>query len=58
MKKMDWCLVGEPSSTNKLGDIVKNGKPESVQEISYSTLCRFKISNVRAFNSSAVTSVE
>ena len=25
-EKMDWCLVGEPSSTNKLGDIVKNGR--------------------------------
>ena len=24
-EKIDWCLVGEPSSTNKLGDVVKNG---------------------------------
>ncbi|KAF7276072.1 hypothetical protein GWI33_010947, partial [Rhynchophorus ferrugineus] len=25
-EKIDWCLVGEPSSTNKLGDIIKNGR--------------------------------
>lgn len=25
-EKIDWCLVGEPSSTNKLGDVVKNGR--------------------------------
>lgn len=25
-EKIDWCLVGEPSSTAKLGDIVKNGR--------------------------------
>ena len=24
--KIDWCLVGEPSSTSKLGDVVKNGR--------------------------------
>ncbi len=23
---IDWCLVGEPSSTNHVGDIVKNGR--------------------------------
>ena len=25
-EKIDWCLVGEPSSTSKVGDIVKNGR--------------------------------
>ncbi len=25
-EKIDWCLVGEPSSTTKVGDIVKNGR--------------------------------
>jgi len=25
-EKIDWCLVGEPSSTSKLGDVVKNGR--------------------------------
>lgn len=25
-EKIDWCLVGEPSSTDRLGDIVKNGR--------------------------------
>jgi len=25
-EKMDWCLVGEPSSTQHVGDIVKNGR--------------------------------
>jgi succinyl-diaminopimelate desuccinylase len=29
-EKMDWCLVGEPSSTNQLGDIVKNGRRGSL----------------------------
>lgn len=29
-EKMDWCLVGEPSSTNKLGDIIKNGRRGSL----------------------------
>lgn len=29
-EKMDWCLVGEPSSTNTLGDIVKNGRRGSL----------------------------
>ena len=25
-EKIDWCLVGEPSSTYRLGDIIKNGR--------------------------------
>jgi len=25
-EKVDWCIVGEPSSTNQLGDIIKNGR--------------------------------
>lgn len=29
-EKMTWCLVGEPSSTNTLGDIVKNGRRGSL----------------------------
>lgn len=29
-EKIDWCLVGEPSSTSKLGDIVKNGRRGSL----------------------------
>lgn len=29
-EKMTWCLVGEPSSTNKLGDIIKNGRRGSL----------------------------
>ncbi|OTG85397.1 succinyl-diaminopimelate desuccinylase [Acinetobacter sp. ANC 4558] len=29
-EKMDWCLVGEPSSTNQLGDIIKNGRRGSL----------------------------
>jgi succinyl-diaminopimelate desuccinylase len=29
-EKIDWCLVGEPSSTHKLGDIVKNGRRGSL----------------------------
>jgi len=29
-EKMDYCLVGEPSSTHKLGDIVKNGRRGSL----------------------------
>ncbi|MCW9012837.1 MAG: succinyl-diaminopimelate desuccinylase [Gammaproteobacteria bacterium] len=29
-EKIDWCLVGEPSSTNKLGDVVKNGRRGSL----------------------------
>lgn len=27
---IDWCLVGEPSSTNSLGDIIKNGRRGSL----------------------------
>ncbi|PHS24860.1 MAG: succinyl-diaminopimelate desuccinylase [Methylophaga sp.] len=29
-EKIDWCLVGEPSSTKKVGDIVKNGRRGSM----------------------------
>ncbi len=29
-EKIDWCLVGEPSSTNTLGDIIKNGRRGSL----------------------------
>lgn len=29
-EKIDWCLVGEPSSTEKVGDIVKNGRRGSL----------------------------
>ena len=29
-EKIDWCLVGEPSSDHKLGDIVKNGRRGSL----------------------------
>jgi len=29
-EKMDWCLVGEPSSTNRLGDFIKNGRRGSL----------------------------
>ncbi len=29
-EKIDWCLVGEPSSTHKVGDIVKNGRRGSM----------------------------
>ena len=28
--KIDWCLVGEPSSTDKLCDVVKNGRRGSL----------------------------
>lgn len=28
--KMDYCLVGEPSSTKKLGDVIKNGRRGSL----------------------------
>ena len=27
---IDWCLVGEPSSTGKVGDVVKNGRRGSI----------------------------
>lgn len=26
----DWCLVGEPSSTNQVGDVIKNGRRGSL----------------------------
>jgi len=29
-EKIDWCLVGEPSSTNEVGDVVKNGRRGSL----------------------------
>lgn len=32
-EKMTWCLVGEPSSTKTLGDIVKNGRRGSLNGV-------------------------
>lgn len=29
-ENIDWCLVGEPSSTNHIGDVVKNGRRGSL----------------------------
>ncbi len=29
-EQIDWCLVGEPSSTDRLGDVVKNGRRGSL----------------------------
>ena len=29
-RSIDWCLVGEPSSTHTLGDVVKNGRRGSL----------------------------
>jgi len=29
-EKIDWCLVGEPSSTKRVGDVVKNGRRGSL----------------------------
>ncbi len=29
-EKMDWCLVGEPTSSQKLGDMIKNGRRGSL----------------------------
>lgn len=29
-EKIDWCIVGEPSSTSKVGDIIKNGRRGSI----------------------------
>ena len=29
-EKIDWCLVGEPSSTGRVGDVVKNGRRGSL----------------------------
>ena len=32
-EKIKWCLVGEPSSTNILGDIIKNGRRGSLNGV-------------------------
>lgn len=32
-EKMTWCLVGEPSSTHQLGDIIKNGRRGSLNGV-------------------------
>jgi len=29
-EKMDWCIVGEPSSTKHVGDVIKNGRRGSL----------------------------
>ncbi|MGI9274430.1 MAG: succinyl-diaminopimelate desuccinylase [Endozoicomonas sp.] len=29
-EKIDWCVIGEPSSTNELGDVIKNGRRGSM----------------------------
>lgn len=29
-EKIDWCLVGEPSSTKEVGDVIKNGRRGSL----------------------------
>ena len=29
-EKIDWCLVGEPTSTSQVGDVVKNGRRGSL----------------------------
>lgn len=29
-EKIDWCIVGEPTSTSKVGDVVKNGRRGSL----------------------------
>lgn len=29
-EKIDWCVVGEPTSTSKVGDVVKNGRRGSL----------------------------
>jgi succinyl-diaminopimelate desuccinylase len=29
-EKIDWCLIGEPSSTNHVGDVIKNGRRGSL----------------------------
>ena len=29
-EKIDWCLVGEPTSTDKVGDVIKNGRRGSL----------------------------
>lgn len=32
-EKIDWCLVGEPSSEQRLGDVVKNGRRGSLNGV-------------------------
>jgi len=32
-EKIQWCLVGEPSSTKQLGDVIKNGRRGSLKGI-------------------------
>ena len=32
-EKIDWCLVGEPSSETRLGDVVKNGRRGSLHGV-------------------------
>ena len=29
-EKIDWCIVGEPSSTDRVGDVIKNGRRGSL----------------------------
>src|SRR5690554_3678318 len=29
-EKIDWCIVGEPSNTKKVGDVIKNGRRGSL----------------------------
>jgi succinyl-diaminopimelate desuccinylase len=29
-EKIDWCIVGEPSSSKKVGDVIKNGRRGSI----------------------------
>ncbi|GAB1256739.1 succinyl-diaminopimelate desuccinylase [Aurantivibrio plasticivorans] len=29
-EQIDWCIIGEPTSSNKLGDIIKNGRRGSL----------------------------
>lgn len=29
-EKIDWCIVGEPSSSKQLGDVIKNGRRGSI----------------------------
>ena len=39
-EKMTWCLVGEPSSTQAIGDVIKNGRRGSLG-------CELKVSGVQ-----------
>lgn len=32
-EKMNWCLVGEPTSTNIVGDVIKNGRRGSLNGV-------------------------